>query len=845
MEEIVIDIDNSLYARGFGEQNQIHQTNIEAAMSIIRKHYDLIEKEDKKDKKEADEENIYMNHMYHTIGVFGDRGSGKTSFLITLLKTCKSQLDGVEVLRIIDPTLIEHKKPIILSIISTINQLVENKLKGEENKIGAEAFNGRRHWHNVIKKISGSIPAVNEVGKGYDEALWNDEDYVLHTGLAKVNETNVFEENLRNMIRQALTILHKKAFILAFDDVDVDIEQGWNVLECLRKYLSDIHIISIVSGNLKLYGMLVKNNLCRNLTIQNERAKSIMENELEGQYMLKLLRPANRINLGSLHNLTSKSKVLVKSSMNGNKETELNVVYNEILAEYKISDASSQRIYNNFFQSMSLRSQIHFIKDAWAKSNTKWPLDIFTSRLYTAGIDVDTLKLNASITNIVILNYLQDIDNLSDCYLLLPTMADKDVNSILTALTFVTCKHFEDNPFLIFDYMFRIGYIRNVSLSLDNQDRNRRLCKYAGCDQMMSLKNNLGLTMAYVAGKGLGNMKEHIALFGMEGKAKKSVVNALDSALKKEKNNHLGKLLASYPYIRIVQNKNNESRSYYSLFAVLCTVGEILKCSGEDEMKGCLNELKLFRSYQMPQDNDSSGSGQNFEESDFSIDFEQDGVDELAKLMSDWKKEYKTTTCLPPYAIGRIITRAYSSAKNISVASVGEMMNLMVAILFNACLIEESKIKEPFAKQINNNNPRAKTDVLEDNIMHSDMDKLDFTKWMIRCPMLNCFLSPKVYNKIKDVVSLGDNNGGVYNILNKVDCKFNAAADKPSFSGARKEWKKTYKIMRAKLSSEDDIKINIIDKDIDSAIKYIKDLEVFGNVTKRSVEAFCKKISRK
>ena len=39
---------------------------------------------------------------------------------------------------------------------------------------------------------------------------------------------------------------------------------------------------------------------------------------------------------------------------------------------------------------------------------------------------------------------------------------------------------------------------------------------------MMSLKNNIGLSMAYVAGKELGSMKEHILLYAMEEKAKKA-----------------------------------------------------------------------------------------------------------------------------------------------------------------------------------------------------------------------------------------------------------------------------------------------------------------------------------
>ena len=133
----------------------------------------------------------------------------------------------------------------------------------------------------------------------------------MHTGLTKVNDANEFEANLRKMTRMALNILDKKAFILAFDDIDVDVEQGWNVLEALRRYLSDTRIISIVSGNIKLYGSLVRYELCKNLKMPDGTHRELMANELESQYMLKLLNPSNRINLLSLGQLLQNSEITV------------------------------------------------------------------------------------------------------------------------------------------------------------------------------------------------------------------------------------------------------------------------------------------------------------------------------------------------------------------------------------------------------------------------------------------------------------------------------------------------------------------------------------------------------
>lgn len=841
MEEkknIIIDLDNSMYAHGFSSENQIHQTDLDKGMDIIKRQLAQI------DNKE--EKSISLNHIYHTIGVFGDRGSGKTSFLISLLEKCQNELQDVEVLRMIDPTLVEHKKPIVLCVISMINQLVEKKLRRKECSLTTNAYEVRKCWEKVLIDISIGVFAIDKVGKGYDDSLWQDEEYVMHTGLNKVNKANDFEENLRKMIQKALEILEKKAFILSFDDIDVDVEQGWNVLEALRRYLSDERIISIVSGNIKLYGMLVRNELCKNLTMQDRPTKNMMANELESQYMLKLLNPSNRINLLSLYNLLQYEGNTVKVKSN-EKEEELGETYRNILMSFGIIDSASQKIFIEFLLSMSLRSQIHFIKDAWTKSNGDLPLNVFASRLHVAGIDMDVLKLNAQMTNIAILNYLRAKGNLPDCYLLLPTMLDKDTNSNFMALTLMECNHFSRDPFFLFDYMLRIGYIRNVILPLESPQKIANLCKYAGWDQMMSLKNSLGLTMAYVAGKKMGSLKEHISLFRMEEKAKKLTENALDRALKGE-HNSFTRLMAMFPFLRISHSKDNESRSYYSVFAVLAVVGEILKCDSEENMATRINDLKLFRSYQMPQDEDYSGSESEIEKETFGVETNPDDIKTLANMMYQWKESYKSEF-MPPYAIGRIMTRLYTSVMNVEKGSVGQMMNVMVAAFFNSCLIEEARVKTDSYEQsmINNNNPRKDTSVFMDNLGKAKVvDKLNFTKWMMRCPMLNCFLEDNIYNKIQtfmdDFVTMGKESFLVYELLNKIDSKGNISTTekKPSFSGEKiTGWKNTVRVMLLGGISKKEILEKIINEpNIDNAVKYIKATGLFSKVDKSSVEAF-------
>ena len=846
MEEkrtIIIDLDNSLYAHAFTSEQQIHQEDLDKAMGIIHnqvKRLDLNEDAD-----------VFLSHIYRTIGVFGDRGSGKTSFMISLLNRCKNEMKKVEVLRMIDPTLVEHKKPIVLCVIAMIQQKVEAVLQRQECRGKGDAYVQRREWDKLMERISRGIIAIDKVGKDYDNSMWQDEAYVMHTGLAKVKDANTFEENIRAMINAALKILGKDAFLLAFDDIDVDVDQGWNVLESLRRYLSDTHIISIVSGNIKLYGALVRYELGRNLKMPPGSAHDLMENELESQYMLKLLNPSNRINLLSLAHLLQNGNNTVKVMANST-EHELVTLYRELLKDFGIVDVPSQNTFVSFLVSMSLRSQIHYLKDACAEKRSTPPLDVFSSRLYASGIDMEALEGNVQMINIALLDYLNAKANLPDCYLLMPTLPDKDINSNFTALTFMECWYLKYNPYLAFDYMLRIGYVRNLALPLENKDMVLNLCKYSGWNQMMSLKNNIGLSMAYVAGKELGSMKEHILLYAMEEKAKKEKLNALDKVLKEE-SNYFARLMAMFPFVRLSHNKDNESSSYYSVIALLAVIGDLLKCTDREEMIGRINDLKLFRSYQMPQEEDYYGEDDSTID-DYGVETRQDEIVTLSDMMCAWKSEYNACH-LPPYALGRMMTRFYTSLTKVAVDSVGQMMNVMVANFFNSCLIEETRIRIHAAEQgfINNNNLRSDTRFFKDNLGKSDIvNQLPFTKWMMACPMLSCFLDEETYSKVQEFVTstfkIERKKYPVYELLCKINSKVvtgNYYFSKPPFSGAKNQkgkedsWKKTVTILHNNGIDDDTIHEKIIrEENIANIVSFINELGLFRSAQENSIKSF-------
>lgn len=764
---VLIDLDDSRYARSFTGDRQLHQPELEQAMNLIREQLDSIN-----DRQPSHSTSNYLEHRYRTIGVFGDRGSGKTSFLISLLEECGG-LKGVEILPVIDPTLVEHKKPIVLSVLSMIHSRVKCRLDGLECSPTSDACLKRRAWEEAVRQVAEGITAIEGVGKDYDNTLWQDEEYVLYTGLDKVGMANRFERNLRRMVSEALEILGKRAFLMIFDDIDVDMAKGWEVLETLRRYLSDDRLVTVVSGNFRLYEALVRHEMSQGLPQDFGEGRTQMVNELESQYMLKLLDPSRRIHLSAPGLLLQEGHSL--QVRKGQEEKPLTKAYQEILNDFGITDAVSVALYTDFLLSMSLRSQICFLADTWQTSGRQPSLDVFTSRLHAAGIDSRRLLRNVQLKDLDLLAYLLRTKGLSETYLLLPTQEDKDLNSNLTAFTLLLCRDFRQHPGLLFDYLLRIAYVRNVTYPF-HADSSSPIdcCRYAGWDHLMSLKNCVGLTIAYVASKGL-DLKEHLSFETGRPGPGEGTDDDLSATLRKISTNPSLRLIALLPYVRIAFRQENTNRNFYSLPVLLGVIGEVLKCRDKENLGNRLHDLGLFRTFQTPLEKKVPGTP-----ADITVDTsgaasrpkEEQALEELTERMWTWKGAYKDSF-LPPYAIGRIMTRLYAALRSTKRTSLGQTMSVMVANLFQACLLEETRIRLPEGKYtLDYQHLQTDTKGLTDNLSKSNHAAgLPFTRWIMACPLLNCFLDEETYNQVQQCVAeelRHTEYPGVYELLNQL-----------------------------------------------------------------------------
>jgi hypothetical protein len=256
---------------------------------------------------------------HNAILIEGGRGSGKTTFLLNVLDDldhAKADFSvvgkRVRVLPILDPTLIETKQNIIVVILSMIETAISHCADVDT---GIE--NARQNLAEGLSLLDG-IGQASAYG-----AEWEDASWVMSRGLDKARKGHSFERKLNIYLEKALALLKVDAFVLAFDDVDTNFSHGFTILETIRKYLTSPRLILLLSGDLELYGRLLRRNIYRTFGERVLRHDiDILEKtkpdvagtvlELEEQYLLKVLPPQNRITMLPLGGLVERYNIVLE-----------------------------------------------------------------------------------------------------------------------------------------------------------------------------------------------------------------------------------------------------------------------------------------------------------------------------------------------------------------------------------------------------------------------------------------------------------------------------------------------------------------------------------------------------
>ena len=810
-DKIIIDLSKSMNARSFGETEIIHKSEFDRVVELIN---------NKIIKPKEDSNNCIEIHKRYndTITILGSRGSGKTSFLMSILQKYIGH-DDIEIIELIDPTLIEEKGHIFLTLISLITDKVEKKISKNECDPCCKEYRKRKSWDDKLKRLAAGLPSI-DIDNVSMYSNWHDPEHVMRKGLEAVKAAKDLEENFNKIVEEALEVLGKKAFLIAFDDIDVNFNNGWKVLETIRKYLTSPQVITLLSGDIKLFSKAIRKQQWINfgeelLKNEGERKKDIVKydelvTEIESQYMQKIMKAPNRIHLLTIgEKLNNGQNILIKQSTKTNLEIKtktgnnnpinISEYYSNKLKIFGLQNTYEVHTVKTYLLGLPLRTQIQMLKQFEDMGNSSFSIlnitDAFVSDLYESGVDVELAKSQPKDFCNIAHDFLLKKELLNETYQLLPTSGSVNSNAVLFSLYTMFVEHSKSNPSMIFEYWITIATIKNLLTIMPYRSDQKKdvalvptiegVSDYSFIGQNKVYRDICSYLSTYIRASLNYNSTENkapwggtIILKGLAQKTKQSLQitqDRIDIVFKEA--SFTKRLLAFFPMSIASYAHKQQSIVIYSFYTLLGTITELLKRYNvlKEDSNNKVNDIYvLLKELSQVKDNVmpvfEKGANPSEQEPIFNtIEKENEENDtSLAEVLCTWME--KCPKCVPPHLIGKIATRAFYAMRTLDDrASSGEELNLgdamhrRIVIVMNSALVEDAK-ENLNIFNLSNNNPLEKNTIFINNLKKVNKSskewvKMEFSRWLLACPLLLLYLNIEaLQEEFKKKRDEGENN---------------------------------------------------------------------------------------
>jgi hypothetical protein len=278
-----------------------------------------------------------------------------------------------------------------------------------------EGLAARKRWQKAFHKVAGGLVMFQPDHHPLKEL---DEELFLDIGLERAGHSAKLRNNLSQLFDEACALLKVDALLFAFDDADTNSEHAIALLEVIRNYLDTPRLLILLTGDLELYSLLVRQNFRDELTqdkpsewgtpgAANDRSiqQSRMLNHLEEQYLLKIFPVQERHILFPLWRLAdemgSPTDNTNKYEVKGKSGSLIDFVKGHIQKGFRLTTSSDIDLFTEFFLMQPLRSvlqtlaRIESVTESseyeYAREFSQAMIAMSLQNLYQANIPVDEL----------------------------------------------------------------------------------------------------------------------------------------------------------------------------------------------------------------------------------------------------------------------------------------------------------------------------------------------------------------------------------------------------------------------------------------------------------------------
>lgn len=800
-KQIILRPEQDIHEQVFTGNNIVHQAELQQVLDLIDQFIQEANQQTLLESTSNTKSITDKRRVHHTITLSGSRGSGKTSFLKTLIDKIKSQPDKykIEILDIVDPTLIEEKGHIFLNIVARVKERIDVLVQDKEMSI-RQSWEYKQ-WEECLNSLAAGLPMLDGINGGLDPSDWNDTTFVMRDGLRRVSGANRLEEHFRHYINYSLQLLGQDFLLIAFDDVDTDFSKGWPVLETLRKYLTAPNILTFISGDLDLYSFLVRKKQWKNFgkallkneydkpeTIYTAKYPELVE-QLESQYMMKLLKPEYRITLSTLASKLATKKIQIYIN-NNDVNNELGKYYSKQLEDiWGISGRMTQLSYVRFFTSLPLRTQLSLLQLFSIAQNQKQDLriklqnlakgisDVFYNELHYTKVDIWELLNEYGLANIYLLRFLLDNNVLDEASQFFPKLNNPSLDGSVVALGAVLSEKLTLKPYELFDHIIRVSNIvakatrwPMVGTSPNIHDfvqHSRSLFDY-GLKKIASLQS--AYIMSFNNEDAVHNGLIPIRSLQSKSKNKRDENDlALDEVFDHTNNAEIVRLLGLLPAFG-AQDPLGRNRLFYSFYSLIGAIGDIILNENMLSIQNELIRMAQLREFPLAFNqnnrNDITDDIEDYNDPEYVV--ADNSIAEFALKIRQWQENWQNYTpyVIPPYLLGRIMVRTVYSFMRIQPQpnqKVADLFHRFLVVFLNAILVEEAMERDATA-HMTLTNPTGSDKIFFNNYNEKTVSCPLF-EFMLSCPLIQAYLDPALLDQTTNTHPVYS----VYNYLNRLN----------------------------------------------------------------------------
>jgi len=499
--ELVIDLDASRRNRLVPAGELVQRRRYEELKSQVLRHLSNVDAETTC--------SPHPNGMGWVSFIDGTRGAGKSTFLTAAMQgfrddpEVQKQLAAMDV---IDPSRVESSEIILLAILRLLQKRVNDVIRDERS---LESEDARNEWREAFKRVAGGLSLFAPQHHPLDGL---DPELFLGWGLERTAHSVDLRQNLQHLFATGCKLLHVRALMFAFDDADTNATHAINLLECVRKYLDTPQVMVVVTGDMELYSLLVRQHFLRSVINGQDAAAHAdhgffdrdrrgqhqrMIGHLEEQYLLKLFPLQERLHLLPIWNLLqeeaarSRAYVLRTEAWSGTKPEVHQFVRRLVRQGFRLKSSQDVEGYTEFLLKQPLRSVMQILarcapslpQAAGDMQPNAWSMELSNAlvsglralaltSLYRYDVDTDAIAARElpALSDAVFKLALRDGDVDTATYLR-PTSADQDIKNCFTALAAEVPNVLTGQPAALLRYLFYAP----GSVSLYDMVRKRQL----------------------------------------------------------------------------------------------------------------------------------------------------------------------------------------------------------------------------------------------------------------------------------------------------------------------------------------------------------------------------------